>query len=502
MPDHSNYFEMQGITKSFPGVKVLKGVSFGVREGEVHGLIGGNGAGKSTLMNILGGLYHKDEGEILIQGEPAVIRSPGDSKKYGISFVHQELKQFPYLTVAENICMSQLPTSGPFRLVDEKRKNAYARQALEQVGLSVDPTTVMEELSIADQQLIEIAKALTSNTKILILDEPTSSITDKEIKKLFEVMDSLRKRGVCIIFISHKLNEVFAICDRISVLRDGQIIGTRDIAQTNESEIVSMMIGKNLDQYYPEITVSQSTHKLLEVSHFENEKVHDVSLTLHEGEVLGIFGLVGAGRSELARAIFGLDPIQSGELKVDGKSVHFKNSRQAIAQGVAFLTENRRSEGIIPEMGIRENISLPILDRLSNFGIINRRKDRAAVEKAFGDFHIVASGPEQLIKTLSGGNQQKVVLAKWMATDVRVLILDEPTRGVDIGAKAEIYRLIADMAREAGIGVIIISSEESEILGNCHRVLVMNKGRITGEFSREEVSEEKLFACAMGGGER
>ena len=499
MEERKNYFEMQGITKSFPGVKVLKGVSFGVREGEVMGLIGGNGAGKSTLMNILGGLYRKDDGEILIQGKPANIRSPGDSKKYGIAFVHQELKQFPYLSVAENICMSNLPTSGLLRMVDEKKKHAYAKQVLEQVGLEVDTSTIMEELSIADQQLIEIAKALSGDTKILILDEPTSSITDKEIKKLFAVMDRLRKQGVCLIFISHKLNEVFEICDRVSVLRDGQIIGTREIAETTESEIVSMMIGRSLDQYYPKISVTESTHKLLEVSNFSNEKVHNVSFDLYEGEVLGIFGLVGAGRSELARAIFGLDPIESGALKIDGMPVKFRSSRQAIDAGIAFLTENRRSEGIIPEMGIRENVSLPILGSLCNLGVINRKADRNVVKKAFEDFQIVASGPEQFVKTLSGGNQQKVVLAKWMATNVRVLILDEPTRGVDIGAKAEIYKLIAKMAKETGLGVIIISSEEQEILGNCHRVLVMNGGRITGEFTRDEVTEEKMFACAMGG---
>ena len=301
------------------------------------------------------------------------------------------------------------------------------------------------------------------------------------------------------IFISHKLNEVFEICDRVSVLRDGQIIGTREIAETTESEIVSMMIGRSLDQYYPEISVTESTHKLLEVSNFSNEKVHNVSFDLYEGEVLGIFGLVGAGRSELARAIFGLDPIESGALKIDGMPVKFRSSRQAIDAGIAFLTENRRSEGIIPEMGIRENVSLPILGSLCNLGVINRKADRNVVKKAFEDFQIVASGPEQFVKTLSGGNQQKVVLAKWMATNVRVLILDEPTRGVDIGAKAEIYKLIAKMAKETGLGVIIISSEEQEILGNCHRVLVMNGGRITGEFTRDEVTEEKMFACAMGG---
>ena len=499
MDKRENYFEMRGITKSFPGVKVLKGVTFGVREGEVMGLIGGNGAGKSTLMNILGGLYRKDAGDILIQGEAINIRSPADSRKHGISFVHQELKQFPYLSVAENICMSQLPTSGPLRMVDEKRKRAHAQKVLEQVGLEIDPSTAMEQLSIADQQLVEIAKAISGDTKILILDEPTSSITDKEIKKLFSVMNQLRNHGVCLIFISHKLNEVFDICDRVSVLRDGQIIGVRDISETTESEIVSMMIGRALDQYYPEVAVTTSKHKLLEVSNFCNKRLDNVSLDLYEGEVLGIFGLVGAGRSELARAIFGLDERTSGTLKIDGKPASFRNSRQAIDAGIAFLTENRRSEGIIPEMGIRENVSLPILKNLCRWGVINRAAEKKLVQKAFDDFHIVASGPEQFVKTLSGGNQQKVVLAKWMATNVRVLILDEPTRGVDIGAKAEIYKLIAAMTRETGLGVIIISSEESEILGNCHRILVMNRGRITGEFSREEATEEKMFACAMGG---
>jgi len=503
MEDRAQYYlDMQGITKSFPGVQVLKGISLQAKKGEIHALIGGNGAGKSTIMNILGGLLQKDEGTIFIDGAAAEIKTPGDARRFGISFIHQELKLFSYLSIAENICISNLPTRGALKFVDEEEKCRFAQKMLDLVGLNLAPQTKIEDISIAEQQLVEIAKALSGKTEILILDEPTSSLTDKEIHKLFEVMRSLKDRGVCILFISHKLEEIFEICDRVTVLRDGRNVGSEIVREITEDEIVRMMIGKQLDQYFPEKVFSDSNESVIRVEGLTNRKVKNVSFSVGEGEILGLFGLVGAGRSELARAIFGLDPIAGGKLFLNGKELQLKNCKQAIGSGIAFLTENRRTEGFIPEMGIRENVSMTVLNRLSRWGVINRRKDHDTVKRAFQDFQIVSSGPEQIVKKLSGGNQQKVVLAKWMASDVRFLILDEPTRGVDVGAKAEIYDLIAAMAKEKKIGVLFISSEAPEILGISHRILVMNFGRITGEFTSREATQEKLLACAMRGGEK
>ena len=493
------YLDMQNIVKSFPGVQVLKGVSFQVARGEIHALLGGNGAGKSTFMNILGGLLQKDGGQIFIDGKPVEIRTPSDAKALGISFIHQELKLFSYLSIAENICISNLPTRGPLRFVDERAKNAFAAQMLSKVGLSLDPQTQLGKLSIAQQQLVEIAKAISTRTEILILDEPTSSLTGQEIQRLFEVMQNLKQQGVCIIFISHKLEEIFASCDRVTILRDGQNVCSRPVEQITEQEIVQQTIGKQIDRYFPKKQPPEALEPVLTVRGLSNRKIHQVSFQIHAGEILGLFGLVGAGRSELARALFGLDPICQGELLLGGRQLSIQSCKQAIDSGIAFLTENRRTEGFIPEMGIRQNLSLTILDKLSRWGVLNRKKDRESAQRAFEHFQIVAAGPEQIVKKLSGGNQQKVVLAKWMATDVRVLILDEPTRGVDVGAKAEIYDLIARMAREQRIAILVISSEAPEILGIAHRILVMHGGRISGEFTAQQATQEKLLACAMKG---
>lgn len=495
-----DYLIMRDIHKSFSTVEVLKGVDFSVRKGEIHGFLGGNGAGKSTFMNILGGIYTKDSGEIWINGEQVEISSPIQSIRHGISFIHQELKLFSMRSVADNIYMSRLPVKGPLKLVDDQQKNAMAKEWLDQIDLKIDPGTVVERLSIAEQQMVEIAKALSYQAQIIIFDEPTSSLTKKETEILFRIIRKLRNEGACIIFISHKFDEVFDLCDRVTVLRDGKNVGTVAIADTNTDELVSMVIGRKLDQYYPEIDFQPQEKIALEVRHFCNRKLKDVNLSLHKGEILGIFGLVGAGRSELARAIFGLDYLQKGQVLIDGDEKKITSPTSAMSNGIGFLTEDRRGEGLVLGMDISDNLNVPIISKLMIpvIGLLQRKKIRKNTEDAFEKFQIRASGPRQKVKQLSGGNQQKVVLAKWFLTDPEIFILDEPTRGVDIKVKTELYEQIVKLA-SSGRSVIVISSEAPEILGISHRILVMRRGQIAGEFLRRDATEEKLVKCAMGG---
>ncbi len=497
-----DYLVIEDIHKSFYGVEVLKGVSFSAAAGEVHGLLGGNGAGKSTLMNILGGIYSKDSGRIFIDGKEANITDSKAAERAGIAFIHQELKLFGLRSVAENIMISNLPTKGPFHFVDDKKKNEIAKQYLDEVGLQVSPTTRLDELSIAEQQQVEIAKALSLNAKVLIFDEPTSSLTSRETNILFGIIRQLKKNGACIIYISHKSDEIFEICDKVSVLRNGENVGTRDTANTTNDELVSLIIGRKLDQYFPELPPAPGpeAETVLEVKGLVNKKLNGVSFALRKGEILGLFGLMGAGRSETARAIFGLDHLFSGEIYMEGSQVKISSPRKAMKTGISFLTENRREEGLVLNADIRKNLTFPILSRVSvpGIGCIRAKTEMSLVKEAFKRFLIKATGPEQRAATLSGGNQQKVVLSKWFMTDSKVLILDEPTRGVDIGAKAEIYQLITEMV-EKGLSVILISCEESEMMGMCHRILVMRDGEIIGEFQRDETTQEELVGLCIGG---
>lgn len=500
--EQDGYLVMKDIHKSFSSVQVLRGVNLSIRQGEIHGFLGGNGAGKSTLMNILGGLYEKDSGTILMNGEPVKIGNTMQAIQHGISFIHQELKLFSMQSVADNIFMSRLPVKGKgrFGLVDDQEKNRMTKKWLEMVELDVDPKTIVGQLSIAQQQMVEIAKALSYESKIIIFDEPTSSLTSKEAKILFQLIRKLKEAGTCIIFISHKFEEVFELCDRVTVLRDGKDVGTVKISETTTDELVSMVIGVKLEQYYPEIAAPKSEKKVFEAKNILNRRVKNVSFAVKEGEVLGIFGLVGAGRSELARAIFGLDYMKSGEIYVDGKLTRIKSPLSAMKAGIGFLTEDRREEGLVLGMDINNNVNLPIVDRLSvkGCGWLKKKKMKENTKEAFEQFHIVAKDGSQPVKQLSGGNQQKVVLSKWFMTNPEVFILDEPTRGVDIKAKAEIYEAIAGISK-TGRSVILISSEGPELLGVCHRILVMKDGEIAGEFLKEEASEEILVKCAMGG---
>lgn len=497
---NNDYLVMKDIHKSFSSVEVLKGVKFSVKRGEIHGFLGGNGAGKSTFMNILGGIYSKDSGEIYIDGKPVEITNPMQAINHGIAFIHQELKLFSMRSIADNIFMSRLPVKGPLRLVDDAAKNQAAQKWLDLIELDADARTIVERLSLAEQQMVEIAKALSYESQIIIFDEPTSSLTGKETQTLFRIIRKLKAAGACIIYISHKFEEVFELCDRVTVLRDGTDVGTVNVSETTTDELVGMVIGVRLEQYYPPIPALLSEEIILEAKSLTNRKLRDVSFNLKKGEILGIFGLVGAGRSELARAIFALDYLRSGELYVRGKRIAMKSPRALMRAGISFLTENRREEGLVLSMDINNNLNLPIIDKLT-IPVVNYLKYNLMKKNTSGaveQFHVVAKGAKQRVKQLSGGNQQKIVLSKWFLSDPDVFILDEPTRGVDIKTKAEIYEQIVGMT-SAGRSVIVISSEAPEILGICHRILIMKDGRIANEYIRGEATEEKLIKSAMGG---
>lgn len=500
MNTQKNYLELKNICKSFSTVTVLDNVNFSVRKGEIHGLIGGNGAGKSTLMNILGGIYQKDSGEICIDGKPVVIRDPMDSFNSGVAFIHQELMLYSMRTIADNIYMSRLPIKGLFHLIDEDKKNQMAKEWLEIVGLDRPPTALIRDLSMAERQLVEIAKALSYESKIIIFDESTSSLTQKESQFLFDVIRRLRDNGTAIIYITHKFQELFELCDRVSVLRNGKNVGTLNVAETNMDEVVSLMIGIKLDQYYPEIQPLEKEEPFLEVKNFTNRKLNNVSFTLNRGEILGIFGLVGAGRSELARAIFGIDYLHEGEMYLQGKKIDVKNPKDAIKHGIGFLTEDRRGDGLLLKTSIADNINtLTVKDiAIPLMGYILRKEGAKRTRLVFEKFSIMAKNSLQRVRFLSGGNQQKVVFAKWFLADSDVFILDEPTRGVDIKTKAEIFEQIAESARRDQ-SIIMISSEEADLIGVCHRILVMRDGAIIGEFRRGEVTDKELIKLVMEG---
>lgn len=502
MDDNIGYLEMKGIGKCFGSVAVLSNTNLSVRKGEVLGLLGGNGAGKSTLMNILGGIIPKDGGQILIDGKEVEINNPNDSMKNGIAFIHQELKLFSMRSIAENIYMSRLPTKGLLKFVDEKKINEDAKIWLDLVKLNKDPRTPINELSIAERQMVEIAKALSRKSRIIIFDEPTSSLTSKETKLLFEIINELRDSGVSIIFISHKFDEIFEICDRVTVIRNGVDVATVKVSETDTDELVSLMIGIKLNQYYPPIEVTDSEENILELENLMNNRLDGVSISVKKGEILGLFGLVGAGRSELCRAIFGLDPLNKGEVLLEGKAIKKLSPKTAMKAGISFLTEDRKLEGLIMDMDIISNLNLPILPRLTLpvIGCYKGLDARKNCINAFRSYGIVAKGPTQRVRYLSGGNQQKVVLSKWFLTNSKVYLLDEPTRGVDVKAKADIYNMINMLAKK-GASVIVVSSEAPELLGICHRILVMRDGRIVGEVSHSDAKEEELVKLAVGGGE-
>lgn len=488
--------QMEGIDKAFPGVHALHGVSLQVAQGEVHALVGENGAGKSTLMRILGGIYPRDAGQIRLHGQAVEVASPLQARKLGISIIHQELNQIPTLSVAENIFLGREPRRAR-GVIDWPAMYAAADRLLRNLGLPIDPRRRLGTLTVAEQQLVEISKALSVDADILVMDEPTAALTVEETERLFHFIHDLRARGVGIIYITHRLDEVFRIADRVSVLRDGHNVGTYPIGTITLEEVIRLMVGRAITEKYPKPTVVRG-EPILEVRGLTARGLFtDISFTVHRGEILGIAGLVGSGKTTVAYALFGAIPIHHGEIRLDGRLVAIDAPATAIAQGVSLVTEDRKRAGLFLGMSVRANITLPILHDISFAGIIRTPKETELVRKAIAELHMAVTSPEQLVRTLSGGTQQKTVIAKWLQTHPRVLVLSEPTRGIDVGAKVEIYRLMGDLVSR-GVGIVMISSELPEILGMSDRILVMHEGAITGEFLRQDATQEAILASATG----
>lgn len=497
MQQTQSRLEMKHITKHFGGVKALTDVSLELRRGEIHALVGENGAGKSTLMKVLSGAYQKDSGEIFVDGQPVSIQSPRDAKNAGISVIYQEFMLAPDLTVAENIYMDQLTSGkGIIRWRELEKKTAAQ---LSQLGFEeISPRSRVKDLSVAYQQVVEICKNLTRDVKVLVLDEPTAVLTFAEIERLFAVLRQLRERGVSIVYISHRLDEIFSLSDRITVLRDGQLIGTVDADSIDKSGLVSMMVGRKMSQLFPQRHTTIGEEILRAENVCAGDMVRNVSFHVCAGEILGFSGLVGSGRTETMRAIFGADALDEGKLLYLGKETRFKTPGDAIKHGFGMLPENRKDQGLLLQLSIRVNSTLTVLGRkVSRFGVIDHRQERSYSAELLRSISTKYGSLEDHADSLSGGNQQKVSLAKWIAADCRCIILDEPTRGVDVGAKAEIYGIISALA-EKGVAVIIISSEMPEIIGLCDRVMVMRSGEIAAEFTGGEITENNLIKAAMG----
>ena len=489
--------EMKGIDKAFGSNQVLKDAGFLLRDGEVHALMGENGAGKSTLMKILTGVYTKDAGTIYVDGQEVSYKNPQEAEKAGIVFIYQELNVLFDLTVEENLFMGKEITKR-FGICDKKAMRAKAQEVMDRMGVKIPVNAVMSDLSVGQQQMVEICKALMVDAKVIIMDEPTAALTQSETEALFEVMNSLRKKGVSIVYISHRMEEIFELCDRITILRDGQYIGTRNICDITMDDVVQMMIGREIGERFPkrESTIGEEVFRVEGLTH---EKLfRDVNFSVRAGEVLGVSGLMGAGRTEIMQAIFGNLPVVSGKIFIEGKEVSIKNPRQAIAAGIGFITEDRKTEGLLLEKSIAENIELANLGKVSRNSVLSQKKGAELVKRGIEEFRIKCFGPEHECGNLSGGNQQKVVLAKWIYTDPKILILDEPTRGVDIGAKKEIYNVINEMAAK-GVAVIMVSSELPEVLGMSDRIMVVHEGHITGIIDAEGADQAKVMTLATGG---
>lgn len=490
--------ELKNIYKSFPGVKVLEDVTLQVRPGEVHALMGENGAGKSTLMKILMGIYKADQGSIFLEGKETVIHGPKDAMSKGISMIHQELNTVLDMEVAENVFVGrELLKKGmeKLKIVDIARMREETGRYFREMNIDIDPRAKMRTLSVAEMQLVEIVKAISLNSRIIVMDEPTSAITEKEATVLFAQIERLKKQGVAIIYISHKMDEIFRISDTITVLRDGQWIGTKPAKELDNDMLIKMMVGRELTDIYPKDPV-EIGDVILEVKNLSRgKKVRDASFSLRKGEVLGIAGLVGAGRSELVETIFGLYPKTGGQIFLHGKEVHIKSAADAIKNKMALITEDRKQTGLNLIVSVKENIASVSIGKLSNHGIVNDKKINEVSEKYIKELKIKTPDGNAIVGNLSGGNQQKVVLAKWLLDEPDIIIFDEPTRGIDIGAKRDIYLLINNLAKE-GKAVIVISSEMAEVMGICDRILVMAEGRINGEVQREEFSQEVIMGYA------
>jgi len=498
MPADHSFLRMEHISKSFPGVKALDDVTFEVGRGEIHALVGENGAGKSTLMKILTGALRPDEGRILLRGEPVRIDNPSDAQALGISIIYQELSLIPYLTVGQNIFLGREPRGFLPGFIDWRELYGRAQALLDQFGLDIDARTEVRFLSIAEQQMAEVAKALSLNADLIAMDEPTSSLTERETEVLFDLMRSLRDEGVSIIFISHRLSEIFEVCDRITVLRDGKLIGTAPTAELTEDEVVSMMVGREIDEMFPR-TATEQGRVVLEVSDLsDGDELQSVSFKLHSGEILGVAGLVGAGRTALAETLFGIRHPVAGEVRIEGERVTINSPQKAIELGMGFVPEDRKQQGLFLNMAVRENIVISDLDEVASWGFLKFREVERLAQDYVNRLDVRTPSLRQRVRNLSGGNQQKVVIARWLTLKPRVLILDEPTRGIDVGTKAEIYHLLNQLARQ-GVAVLVISSELPEVLGISDRILVMHEGRITATLNRDEATQDAIMRAATGG---
>lgn len=490
--------KMENISKSFPGVKALDDVNFTVYENEVMALLGENGAGKSTLMKILSGVYTKDEGKIILEGEEVDITSPRDATSKGIAIIHQELNLVPYLTVYENIFLGREMKS-PYGGLYKKEMIKQSREILERLKVNISPTTTVNYLSIAQQQMVEIAKALSLNAKIIIMDEPTDTLTDNEVSSLFQIIRELKKQGKGLVYISHRIKEVFEVCDKLTVLRDGQFVGERNVSEVDEGEIIRLMVGRTLDEQFPYIKTDYD-EEVLKVENLNNEYVKDLSFTLKKGEILGISGLVGAGRTELAKTLYGFYKKDTGKIILNGEELNLNSPKEALDKGIVYVSEDRKSDGLILIMDVKSNITISALEKFKTFLGLDKKKEYEVAEEYKEKINIKTPSLYQQVKNLSGGNQQKVAIAKSLLTDPKVLILDEPTRGVDVGAKREIYDLLNEIKKE-GRSIIMISSEMPEILGMSDRILVMHEGELKGELNREEATQEKIMSYIVRGEE-
>ena len=485
--------EMKDIHKTFPGVYALKDINLEVRAGEVHALLGENGAGKSTLIKVLGGIYQADQGEIFIDGEKVEIQDVKDAQKQGIAIIHQELVLVPYMTVAENIYLGREPKKGLF--VNHRKMEEDAQNLLDSYQMEIDASMLVGNLTIAQQQMVEIVKAISFDSKILVMDEPTSSISDKEVDFLFETMRTLVQKGVGIIYISHKMSELDQICDRVTVLRDGKFVGTEVVKETTKDRLISMMVGRELQKYYTRDfqTPGEIVLKCEHIS--DGEMVSDVSFEVHKGEIVGFSGLVGSGRSEVMKCVFGLTEKSTGDIYIEGRKTEIKSPIDALKKGIALVPENRKKEGIYKVQSVKYNSTIEVLDEFIKGIVVNNIKEEAITQKYIDMMSTKTPSQEQMIGNLSGGNQQKVMIGRWLATMPKILILDEPTRGVDVGAKSEIYARMNELVKK-GMSIIMVSSELPEIINMSDRVYVMNSGKIAGCLQREGISQEHIMQLA------
>jgi len=495
------FLQMSGISKRFGGTQALRSVDFAAESGEVHAIVGENGAGKSTLSRVLTGAVQSDAGEIRLDGKPQVIASPLRGQQLGIRMVHQHATLVPNLSVTENVLLGGMPTGRFGWWIDWGAAHRRVQQILEHIGFpGIDVRRRVARLSASQRQVVEIAKAVAVKPRILIMDEPSAVLAQEDLTKLFALIRRLREDNVLIFYISHRLDELFAIADRVTVLKDGALVGTVDPRHTDRDELIRLMVGRPLQDIFPRRD-AKSGSELLSVRELGRAgSFKDVSFALAEGEIVGLYGLVGSGRTEVARCVFGADRPGTGEIRVMGRALSPRSPRDALRAGIAMLTEDRIGDGLVLGLSIRDNVSLASFPAMSRWGILDRSRQRALVQTKVRELDVRPPDIERLVRTLSGGNQQKVVLAKWLLTHARILLLDEPTRGVDVGAKKEIYATISDLAAR-GMGILLISSELPEILGMCDRTLVMREGRLVGEFTREEATEEKILARAAGGAE-